>query len=1128
PLDLDRLARTALAGDADWAAAFQARADRLDHEATRDIVAVVAGTDATLAAELRTRRDDLVAAARAEREWRVDELRDEIALWRRDGVLTEDQVRRLTEDLVPLTAERADFDRVSRELGELRARALSERAEAIEVERERLARIESTLSAADADRVRDCVDKGDLTTARESLAQVEVGRSLPQRSTEPDHFALFYPEFPRVFARRAQDGRRTRSPEQSGLLGSLKDAVQVGKAPADADLERLLEQAGIDIGGMRAASHSIARDGLRQWLACAQGGKRSVGNLRSSIARVLKMIGLEGDQQEIETTPDRWWLDLRNVRSTERAPLPAFGSGMSPSGNRLRLLLVWRQPDPRKLIDLLRGQPEGQTVLVLYFGVLSDRDRGELARLVRRHTGARRQAADHWPVAGVLDDAAIAYLACHPDNWAVTVTLMAPFTATNPYISASDVSLVPDEMFYGRRAQLDRVIDRRGPSFVYGGRQLGKSALLRKAEREVRDKDTDRTVILETIQHIGRDPASSLWPRLGERLCKAGIVRRGLTTRDQVVEGMRDWSESNPHQQLLILLDEADDFLNRDAAQGRFRDVGALRDLMHDTDRRIKVVWAGLHQTVRFHRLPNQPLPHLGGQIAIGPLDPQDAFDLLVKPFGTLGFRFPETLAARVIAEANNAPALIQLFAEKLLTRLRDDPDTLTTLPYTITREHVASVWRDSKLRRDFRDRFEWTLNLDNRYKVIAYTVALQALYSGASAGLSVAELRRECQSWWEEGFADCTSDAFRLLLEECVNLGVLGVDGDRYRLRTPYILDLLGGTREVESVLLNQDFELPDAFDAHSYRASYHDGPERSPLSSAQLSRLLRSTPLVHVVAGSPALQVERVAAALQEGVTDREGLRIWTLRAGERTLRGALNQAALQDGQHVLLIDKAMCADAGPFERTLEKIRGQVTGKVRDRLSVVVVAGPGLAPSWVRVGRQDDVELVELRRFDQAAVRQWMLEESQGFPDKPGQQRLLEVTGGWPLLMGKVVTWFAEDNDRDRALERCRVWLAEHTHTLLEAAGVVADSRLAGAWRTLVEFGGPAAPDELAELLSMQGEEAGSGLSPAELDSAGYGSTADLVEALRVLGALIPEGTRLTVEPVLAAATRRAGDAA
>ncbi|GAA3413737.1 hypothetical protein [Streptosporangium vulgare] len=105
-----------------------------------------------------------------------------------------------------------------------------------------------------------------------------------------------------------------------------------------------------------------------------------------------------------------------------------------------------------------------------------------------------------------------------------------------------------------------------------------------------------------------------------------------------------------------------------------------------------------------------------------------------------------------MIAEANNAPALIQLFAESLLTRLRRLPAPQAALPYEITREDVDAVWRDNKLAGGFRHRFELTLNLDKRYKVIAYVVAFHSLDAGADATMTAGELRVACQGWWPQG----------------------------------------------------------------------------------------------------------------------------------------------------------------------------------------------------------------------------------------------------------------------------------------------------------------------------------------------------------------------------------------
>ncbi|TDB84923.1 hypothetical protein E1264_22915 [Actinomadura sp. KC216] len=1112
PVRPEALAAVALAGPPDWAAVFEARAARLDHEGTRAVVDVLRTLDPEVAARLGARRDDLVRDARAARDERVERVRDLIAKSRRDGLLTEGQEREAEETVRLRTADRHDFDRIGRDLDALLARIEEWCAASAAAERAALAARAGDFRAADVRRVERHIDDGDLTTAREFLAQLKAGKQLPEKVEDTD-FARFYPAFPEAFHRRSLlTGKRARKQETSGYIDELKDALIAGRGVADPELDALLTGAGIDIASMREANRRVAGEGLRKWLNLREGRTKTAGNMRSLIGAILKMVGLEGTQGDTDTGPDRMWIaldDVRHVGSVDGALLPAFGSQKSPSGRRLRLLLLWGRPGGEQLIDLLSGQPEGETVLVLYFGVLSAGDRERLGRAARGRPA---------PVAGVLDDAAVAYLACRPQDWTVTVALMAPFTATDPYTPAGDV---PEEMFYGRSEQIRKVTDRMGPSFVFGGRQLGKSALLRKAERDL-ENDPNRTVILLNVQTVGKVRSISLWPKLGDRLAKAGVIRPGQARREQVIEAVRAWADADVNRQLLILLDEADGFLNMDADRGRFEDVTALRTLMEDTGRRVKVVWAGLHQTARFHGLPNQPLAQLGDPVAIGPLEPQDAFDLLVRPLATLGFVFPETLAARVIAEANNAPALVQLFAAKLLARLRESP---RRLPYEITREDVAEVWRDHRLVRGFQRWFELTLNLDKRYTVIAYTVALHALGDGADETLTVKQLREECRYWWAKGFEDCGGDDFRSLLAECVNLGVLGVDEGRYRLRTPHILRLLGGVREVENALENAgDFEDPDHFDAHSYRMPHRDGPERAPLSIGQITGLLRPGRLVHVVAGSAALHAERVVAALRAMPSDRPDLEIRSVRAGEGTFGAAVLRARRHPGHDVIVVDVHAARDRGQFERRFAEARAAVADTSGEgTLAVVLVAGPASAAAWLHCTEAAEVELVPLRRFDPPAIRQWMLEDALGYPDDAGQRDLVRRTGGWPVLVGRVVTGLAgPGRDRDQVLEGVLRHVRDKPGILLDDAGVRADPCLAAAWRTLVAEDARETAEDLAALLTLFGEEGTPGLRPPDLRGHGYAGTHDLVKALRVLGTLDSTGGALACEPVLAAATR------
>ena len=136
-----------------------------------------------------------------------------------------------------------------------------------------------------------------------------------------------------------------------------------------------------------------------------------------------------------------------------------------------------------------------------------------------------------------------------------------------------------------------------------------------------------------------------LWPRLAAR----GIVPEQIPIDVNLAEAVHDhivaWtSQPDTDRALLVLLDEADVFLDADAAHNRFTHVDWCRRITADSQWRAKFVFAGLHRTARFESLPNQPLSHLGRPISIGPLKPQHAFDLLTEPLHAMGFRFADAV----------------------------------------------------------------------------------------------------------------------------------------------------------------------------------------------------------------------------------------------------------------------------------------------------------------------------------------------------------------------------------------------------------------------------------------------------------------------------------------------------
>ncbi|MFC4051721.1 hypothetical protein ACFOY4_18700 [Actinomadura syzygii] len=329
---------------------------------------------------------------------------------------------------------------------------------------------------------------------------------------------------------------------------------------------------------------------------------------------------------------------------------------------------------------------------------------------------------------------------------------------------------------------------------------------------------------------------------------------------------------------------------------------------------------------------------------------------------------------------------------------------------------------------------------------------------------------------------------------------------------------------QDVSNDLLTQLFEEPDHHDAHSYRMAYRDGPDRAPLSIGQITGLLRAERLVHVVTGSAAMHAERVVRSLEDMPAGLPGLALWSVRPEDGTLEAALRRARGRGGHDVILLDLPAPHHADQFERRLAEARAAVADESGEgTLSVVLVAGPASAPAWLRCASADDVELVPLRRFDPPAVRQWMLEDSLGFPDDAGQRELVRRTGGWPALVGRVVTGIAErGGDRDHALDAVLRQVRARPAALLDDTGVHADECLAAAWRELVNWDGRETPEDFAALLALSEEQGASALAPDALHARGYTGTRDLVDALRTLGALDSAGGLLACEPVLAEATR------
>ncbi|SEH03929.1 AAA domain-containing protein [Nonomuraea solani] len=904
-------------------------------------------------------------------------------------------------------------------------------------------------------RVQRLIADGELSTAEELIYFLEIGEPVPQVSEQHD-LQQFLPAVPDAL--------------RAGLTKQIIETARSRSRVPGCEV--------LDFSRLSPDLAELAAAALEDWrqLATTPPERRGSITERELLLPALRIAGIEGKRtrrlDELPRGRDRRFIDVVDVTINGKAPTPAFGSRL---GGRLRVLLAWGQPSAQLLLSHADQDNSGESLLIAYFGTMNMQTRRELAQ----HVVADDRTA---PVV-VLDDAALVYLAAHGNRQIdATMSVLLPFSNINPY-ARKKRGLVAEEMFYGRDAERKSVIDSDGTQLLYGGRGLGKSALLRNAGQKFESQGAagERVSLYLSLDTVGIRPGSAvgpdaIWDALLRDFTEQKIIspRRQASRKNSREQGHVDrhkqvraslltWLDADPRRRMLILLDEADRFFESDAPE--FFETNRLKDLGLATDGRIKVVFAGLHSVQRYAKSArNGPFSHLAQRpTVIGPLRPQFATNLLVRPLQALGYGFDyDDLVNRILGYCSYQPFLLQMFGSRLLAQMhtrRSAGIAEAEPPYIVKRADVVAVESHVDLRADISTAFHDTLHLDPRYNVIANVLAHHAHEFGLDARLSDVQLREECLAWWHVGFAALDVEAFRAYLQEMVGLGVLAPnnDGRGWHLRSPNVLRMIGSNEDVVTQLVGAEtLSVPDEFIALETRAALPNG-RRSPLTAGQADDVL----------GDHANQVRIVLGSPATGIGDVESAVRLTADVGDRfTVPSIANRRQFEEElvngrpgeRRVVLTDLAALeprhdACNAALQAALE-LRPQQSGVTR---STVLIAGPQQMRLWRMVlgddGRTPALGTVVLRRYTRQTLHVWAL-DSEKFTVLERRERLLQVTGGWPLLVEKAGQLVASGMEEGQAL----LALAEELQSragaaaLVDAVGIAADEQLVTAFNTVL----------------------------------------------------------------------------
>jgi hypothetical protein len=980
------------------------------------------------------------------------------------AVYEDDAARELTELTGPLRI--APDDRFDLTIGPLRDLAAKGAAH-LRSFRDDLRQRALDLSDNDADRRRilELIQHEDEVLAVEFLTMAEAGRELPVVNEQHgDDFSSFFPAM--VNAALAA----------SGAGG---DAVQAVRAAA------------------RATSDPQNRQlaaGLEAWreLKTMRRGSSSE-SFRLLIANVLRMLGLvprpQNWMQEISRTQRSGFATFKiRAAPLDRSYVPSLGT---QAGQTYDVTLVWDAVTPMRLMDFIEESRRTQANIILYFNTVAP-DQRLMLRRQTRYDGGKGFS----PV--VIDEPVIAWLSTRPEpGWRFTQRVTLPFTTINPYAPFA-AGEVPDEVFVGREAERQAIEDPTGSMFVYGGRQLGKSALLRRVERlftesvpaQQQGVRTGHVAVYLDLKaaSIGeaQEPAA-LWTVLAQRLQARGVLSLKPNRQpgpDEVVQQVTEWLNSDDGNRLLLLLDEADNFLTADSQAGRgqiggeFPTLQRLKGLMATSGRRFKAVLAGLHQVQRFHDSSNTPVAHGGDDILVGPLGSLDAYHLVVDPMNALGYAFQSPdVVWRLLLLTNYQASLVQIVCEALVRELsrRDLPEAGGRV--LVTGGDVESVYTRREVRDLIVQRFRWTVNLDSRYRVIALVVALQSLDSDPGDTFTPKELHEYCELFWPTGFAPgvLSDKEFERYLNEMVGLGVLHRHGDEYGLRSPNIISLLGDrgslTRELDEAprLLELQYEYNPTMNRRNLGHATELSARRSPLSDQDIAALLGQDGAkgarVKIVTGSRALAIDRAAQVVQDVAVEQQ---IPCDLVSAEEVGSAVGHARTR--RH-LIVD--LSGDDTP-QADLTALCAMLVA--RNHVTATVIVGPPSLPLPRELAQSGEV--ISARRWSIEGLRSWY-ESPFNSPDL--RKRLYRVTSGWPLLVERTMREIDSGKSPDDALAWIVRQLSDPAFARAHLVACGIDETIADRWAASQALTGddglieafPASLEELTEALKTDASD-------------------------------------------------------
>jgi len=413
--------------------------------------------------------------------------------------------------------------------------------------------------------------------------------------------------------------------------------------------------------------------------------QQRLGAIKGLVEAIGRLVDLEVTRMHQVGVPRLYLLYANPPLDCQRGELPLFYTRGDTAAQELH-----------HIVNAVESLSSEYAHKVIYILAVSPADNDEtVATLVR----LAREASYKFVVLSSRDVARVLLSPRPHAELATVASRHLDLLDVQPYRTHGTIT---DNMFFGRKREIDRMLTDTQRCFaIYGGRQLGKTSLMRRIQ-ELLERDPRQRTAFVTCEGI--DDGLTL----GHEILKEfGLSVVDVKTVPDFEAAFRDYLRGQ-RKNHTVFVDEVDDLVDIDRTSPHKIFV-ALRNIHNDQGAKCRFFFAGFKKLYSEFNREYAPFTNFAEPHPLGALSKRDALKLIEEPLcQRLGIelRGRARLLDSIYKFTGGHPCYIQKFCKCLIERVAAE-DRLYIFPPDLEHVYGSDDYRSLVLRNhsdNFRD----------------------------------------------------------------------------------------------------------------------------------------------------------------------------------------------------------------------------------------------------------------------------------------------------------------------------------------------------------------------------------------------------------------------------------------